>query len=162
MIGKLLDKLVFTVALLCSLQLPLLVEHYHQYLSGWYYATEQQVEGYQATAEAHQFASLQAMIEQHLTNADPSVQTDARQKLVTVDLLAELSLGMDIFAKGNLPEKIWYMLQPGRIGQLGAVVQNFKPGIPLILSDLLYAFVLALVLNMLVVLPFRLVNNKKA
>ena len=46
MIGRLLDKLVFGVALIVALQMPLLVDHYHQYLSGWYKATQSQVDGY--------------------------------------------------------------------------------------------------------------------
>ncbi len=159
MIGRLVDKLVFGAALILSLQMPLLVDYYHQYLSGWYKATQLQVDGYAATAKTHQFADVQAMINAHLNNAEPSVRTDAEQKLATVHLLAELSAGMDTFATGNLLEKMLFMLHPDRIQLLKDVVQNFKVGIPLNVSGLLFAVVFALLLNVLIMLPFRLMRS---
>ena len=161
MIGRLLDKLVFGVALIVALQMPLLVDHYHQYLSGWYKATQWQVDGYEATAKTHQFANAQAMIENHLKNPEPSVRTDAEQKLATVELLADLSVGMDTFATGNLLEKMLFMLHPNRIQVLKDVVQNFKPGIPLNASGLVFALVVALLLNFLLMLPFRVFGRKR-
>lgn len=160
MIGRLLDKLVFGVALIVSLQMPLLVEHYHQYLSGWYKATQWQVDGYEATAKTHQFANAQAMIENHLKNAEPSVRTDAEQKLATVELLADLRLGMDTFATGNLLEKMLFMLHPDRIHVLKDVIQNFKVGIPLNPSGLAFGVVFALLLNFLIMLPFRFFGRR--
>lgn len=161
MIRRLLDKLVFGVALIVALQIPLLVDHYHQYLSGWYKATQWQVDGYEATAKTHQFANAQAMIENHLKNPEPSVRTDAEQKLATVELLADVSVGMDIFATGNLLEKMLFMLHPNRIQVLKDVVQNFKPGIPLNASGLVFALVVALLLNFLLMLPFRVFGRKR-
>lgn len=161
MIGRLLDKLVFGVALIVALQMPLLVDHYHQYLSGWYKATQWQVDGYEATAKTHQFVNAQAMIENHLKNPEPSVRTDAEQKLATVELLADLSVGMDTFATGNLLEKMLFMLHPNRIQVLKDVVQNFKPGIPLNASGLVFALVVALLLNFLLMLPFRVFGRKR-
>ncbi|MBY0420259.1 MAG: DUF2937 family protein [Pararheinheimera sp.] len=161
MIGRLLDKLVFGVALIAALQMPLLVDHYHQYLSGWYKATKWQVDGYEATAKTHQFADAQAMIENHLKNAEPSVRTDAEQKLATVDRLADLSLGMDTFATGNLLEKMLFMLHPDRVHVLKDVVQNFKLGIPLSASGLAFGVLFALVLNFLVMLPFRVFGRRR-
>jgi Protein of unknown function (DUF2937) len=161
LIGRLLDKLVFAVALILSLQLPLLVDYYHQYLSGWYKATQLQVDGYAATAKTHQFADVQAMIDAHLNNAEPSVRTDAEQKQATVHLLAELSAGMDTFATGNLLEKMLFILHPDRIQLLKDVVQNFKPGIPLNASGLAFGLVFALVLNFLIMLPFRVFGNSR-
>jgi hypothetical protein len=161
-IGRLIDKLVFGVALIVSLQMPLLVDYYHQYLSGWYKATQSQVDGYAATAKTHQFASVQAMIDAHLNNPEPSVRTDAEQKLATVQLLADLSAGMDTFATGNLLGKMLFMLHPDRIQLLKDVVQNFKPGIPLNASGLAFAVVFALLLNVLIMLPFRVFGRRRS
>lgn len=162
MIARLLDKLVFGAALLVALQLPLLVDHYHQYLSGWYKATQWQVEGYQATAKEHGFVDLQAMITKHLNNSEPSVRTDAEQKQRTVQLLAELSRGLSQFDHGYLPEKVLFMLHPDRIHLLKDVVQNFKVGIPLNPADLAFAVLIALLLNILITLPFRLMRRSSA
>ncbi len=162
MIGRLVDKLVFGAALILSLQMPLLVDYYHQYLSGWYKATQSQVDGYAATAKTHQFANVQAMIDAHLNNAEPSVRTDAEQKLATVELLADLRLGMDTFATGNLLEKMLFMLHPDRVHVLKDVTQNFKLGIPLNPSGLAFAVVFALLLNFLIMLPFRFFGRRSA
>lgn len=159
MIGRLLDKLVFAAALLVSLQIPLFVDHYHQYLSGLYKATQWQVEGYAETAKAHEFADVQSMIATHLKNAEPSVRADAEQKMATVDRLAELTTGMDTFAHGNLLEKMLFILHPERIHVVKDVAQNFKAGIPLNPSGLIFAVVLALLLNSLIMLPFRLMRS---
>ncbi|WP_419572002.1 DUF2937 family protein [Rheinheimera sp.] len=161
MIKRLLDKLVFGAALLLSLQLPLLAEHYHQYLAGFYQATQLQVDGYSATAKAHQFADLDAMIAQHLQNPEPSVRDDARQKQATVDLLQELQAGIYTFEQGYLPEKLWFMLQPKRLPQLQAVVKNFTPGIPLTGEALLFAVLCALLLNLLLMWPFYAFGRQK-
>lgn len=154
MIGRLIDKLVFALALLVALQIPLLVDHYHQYLSGLYKATQWQVEGYEATAKANQFVDAKAMIEQHLRNTEPSVRADAEQKQKTIQELNELSSGIATFTHGSLLEKIWFMFQPARIQLLKDVVQNFKVGIPLSASGLLFSLVLAFILNFVILLPF--------
>ena len=160
MIGRLFDKLVFAVALIAALQVPLLVDHYHQYLSGWYKAIQSQVDGYETTAKAHQFADAKAMIDNHLKNPEPSVRADAEQKLQTISLLSELRLGMETFSSGTLFGKIGFMLHPDRIHLLKDVVQNFKPGIPLHASGLAFAVIGALVLNFLIMLPFRLMRSR--
>jgi hypothetical protein len=158
LIGRLIDKLIFGVALLFSLQMPLLVDHYHQYLAGWYKATQWQVDGYQATAKAHEYADANAMITHHLNNAEPSVRADAQQKLATIELLAQLNTGIQTFTNGHLLEKMMFMLHPQRTYALKDVVQNFKVGIPLSPSGLLFGVIFGLILNLLILLPFRLMN----
>lgn len=162
MIGRLIDKLVFGAALLFALQMPLLVDHYHQYLSGLYKATKWQVDGYEATAKAHEFADLNSMIDNHMKNAEPSVRADAEQKLETMEMLAELNAGMDTFAHGHLLEKMLFMLHPERVHVLKEVLHNFKVGIPLSASGLLFGVVFALLLNVLIMLPFRVFGRRRS
>jgi hypothetical protein len=155
LILRIVDKLIFGAALLLALQIPLLADHYQQYLSGMYQATKLQVDGYEATAKANQFADVQSMIDNHLQNSEPSVRDDARQKLATMDVLADLTQGMAVFKQGYLVEKLLFMLHPSRYGNLKAVISQFTPGIPLTLSGLAFAVVVALLLNLLLMLPFQ-------
>ena len=67
---------------------------------------------------------------------------------------------METFSSGTLFGKIGFMLHPDRIHQLKDVVQNFKPGIPLHISGLAFAVIGALVLNFLIMLPFRLMRSR--
>jgi hypothetical protein len=161
LILRIVDKLIFGAALLLALQLPLLADHYQQYLSGMYQATKWQVDGYAATAKANQFADVQSMLEQHLQNSEPSVRDDARQKLATMDVLADLTQGMVVFKQGYLVEKLLFMLHPSRYGNLKKVIRQFKPGIPLSPGSLAFSVLVALLLNLLLMLPFQLVRAGK-
>lgn len=161
MIKNVIDKLVFGIALVFALQLPLLADHYQQYLSGLYQATKWQVDGYQATAKMHGFPSVRAMIDRHLALNEPSVSTDAKQKLATLELFDELTSGVEIFNNGNLFERLAFMFHPKRLDALKETSKNFTLGIPLSPSDLGFGLVLGLLLNLLIMLPFTLLFARK-
>lgn len=161
MIGKLLDKLIFGAALLLALQLPLLTDHYQQYLSGLYESTQWQVNGFQTTAHRFGYASVEAMIERHLTNEEPSVRADANQKLATLARYRELQAGMTIFRQGNLISKTIYMFHPARLHDLEKTLTNFKPGIPFTLSGIAFGVIAALLANLILTLPFFLLARRR-
>lgn len=156
MIVNFFDKLTFTLAFICALQFPQLADHYQQHLAGLYHATKWQVDGYAETAEQYNFSSTQAMINRHLANAEPSVRADANQKQQTLLQFADLKKGMAIFEQGNLVQKMLYMFSPERVDRLQSTLDNFKLGIPLTASAVLFALVLAILLNQLLMLPHTL------
>ncbi|WP_299196183.1 DUF2937 family protein [uncultured Amphritea sp.] len=160
MIGRLLDKLVFGVALLLALQIPQLADHYQQYLSGWYESTRWQVEGYEATARQFGYPNIRAMIEQHQRNSEPSVRADAQQKLATLDLYNELQQGMAVFANGNLLTKSVYMFNPARYHYLEDTLDNFKPGIPLTVEGLAFGVIMGLLLNIIITQPCAFIARR--
>lgn len=161
LIERLIDKLIFGIALILALQVPLLADHYHQFLSGLYESTKWQVDGYEATARQHQYPDIKAMIEHHLQNSVPSVKTDAEQKLATLAMFDELKQGVLIFETGNLFNKAVYMFNPSRHGYLRQVLSNFHPGIPLTINGLLFGIVAGLALNYLITLPFIFFTRRK-
>jgi len=153
MLLRLVDKFVFGIALLLSLQVPQLADHYHQFLFGQYEATRRQVDGYAETANQHGFDSIDLMIDRHLNNNEPSVRTDALQKLVTLESFHDLREGVIIFERGNLVQKSIYMFNPDRHHRLRQTLENFKIGIPLTLEGIGFGFVLALLLNFILIQP---------
>ena len=161
MIVRIFDKLTFAVALIIALQVPQLTDHYQQHLAGLYQATKWQVDGYKATAQMHAFPSVKAMIDRHLRNSEPSVKTDAQQKLLTLDLFADLEGGMTIFKQGNFFEKLIYMFTPTRFGILKNTIDNFKLGIPLTFTGIAFGLVFGFLLNQLIMLPFTIYSVKK-
>ncbi|KDM89801.1 DUF2937 family protein [Photobacterium galatheae] len=161
MIGKLLDKLIFGAALLLALQLPLLADHYQQYLAGMYESTQWQVNGYQATAHRFGYTSVQAMIERHLTNEEPSVRADANQKKATLARYQSLQNGMTVFRQGNLFSKVMYMFHPTRLHDLEKTLTNFKPGIPFTLSGIAFGVITALLANLIITLPFSFLTKRR-
>ncbi|TDO97951.1 DUF2937 family protein [Marinomonas balearica] len=160
MIGRILDKLLFGTALLLALQVPLLVDHYQQFLSGLYESTKWQVEGYEATAKKYEYSSLRSMIDHHLQNDVKSVREDAHQKLLTLDLFDELSKGIQIFNDGHLIDKAIFMLHPSRYVYLEKTIQHFKIGIPLSATGLTFGVVVAFIIHLLLTWPFIAVSRR--
>ncbi len=158
---RLIDKLVFAVTLLLALQVPVLADHYHQFLAGYYESTRQQIEGYEATARRHQYPNLQAMIDDHRRNPTPSVRTDAEQKQQTLIHYGELAQALKLFEQGNLLEKAGYMFSPTRLGMLHQTIANFKPGLPLTPEGLGFGVLVGLILNTILLLPWVGRNRRR-
>ncbi|PJE79111.1 hypothetical protein CI610_01919 [invertebrate metagenome] len=159
MIGQLIDKLIFGAALLVALQIPLLADHYQQFLSGFYEATKCQVERYEATARQYNYPSVGAMINHHLLNPEPSVRADAQQKRETIQQLQEISTGITAFKSGNMVPKVIYMFHPVRYHYLKKTLNNFKPGFPLTLNGLTFGVIVGLLINWIVLWPFILIRR---
>jgi len=155
LILRIVDKFIFALTLILTLQIPQLADHYQQYLSGLYQATQSQVEGYESTAIEFKFADLQSMIDRHLHNTEPSVRADAMQKMQTLAFFAELQEGVDIFDNGHLFDKLLYMLKPTRYETLKGTMANFKMGIPFTISGLGFGIVFGLILNLFMMWPLN-------
>lgn len=157
--AALFDKLLFGVTLLIALQIPQLSDQYQQFLSGLYQSTKWQVQGYEATAIKHDYPNVNAMIEHHLQNDVQSVRTDAQQKQVTLQTYEKLSVAMRLFEQGNLFSKTVYMFNPQRYHYLQQTLVHFTPGIPLTMSGILFGIIGGLILNYLLILPFKLTHT---
>ncbi len=156
---RLIDKLIFGVALLGALQTPILLAHYQQFLSGQYDVLGALMNDYQENAVAHGYSGAGAMIEHHAQNEVASVRADAELKREQLTQFDALSTGMKVFSQGNLLQKVWYVFQPKRFATLQKVTANFKPGLPLTIETLVFAFVIALLVSWLVTLPFVLLRH---
>lgn len=156
MFTQLLDKLIFGLALLVCLQVPLLADHYQQFIAGQLDSIQWQVDGYEANAKQHGYADARAMIAHHQQNEVASVRTDALQKLETLEEFDRLTNGLLVFQEGNLLEKAYFMFQPDRYDVLKKTLYNFKPGVPLGTEGVVFGLVAALILNLMIVLPFWL------
>lgn len=161
MIGRLIDKLIFGVALIVALQVPLIFDHYQQFLSGLYESTKWQVEGYETTANRHEYPSVRAMIDHHLQNDVLSVRTDAEQKLATLHIFEQLKAGVETFKNGNIIRKSLYMFRPSRYGYLKKTLDNFTPGIPLTIHGIVFGGGLGLLISFLITLPFTLLGWRR-
>lgn len=162
MLLNLVDKCLFGSLLIVFLQVPILADHYTQFISGSFDATKLQVEGYEATAAEHQFADVKAMIETHLNNPEASVRSDAKQKIATMQRFEDLKFALHIFTQGHIFQKAIYMFQPAHWDTFKKVWPNFKPGLPLSLEYFLYAFVIALLFSEGLVALLRLVLKRNA
>jgi hypothetical protein len=149
------DKIVFGVLLLLFFQVPILADHYLQFVSGYFEATERQVEGFKANATQHEYADVYAMIKDLSANPNSVVRTDAQQKMQTMQEYEDLKVSMVTLKNGNIYERAWFMFHPARWQTLNKVYENFKPGIPLHLQDLGFSLLTALILSLCIMWPFK-------
>lgn len=144
------------------LQVPMISDHYLQYVSGYYESTKLQVNGFEANARRHEYSDVYAMISDLLNNSSAVVRVDAEQKLQTMKDFADLKSAMIILSSGNMFEKLVFILNPSRSSALGKVLDNFRPGIPLSVSVLAYSVLSALLLNFILISPIRYVASRLA
>lgn len=160
MIFKTLDKLFFGVTLVLALQVPQLADHYQQFLAGMHESSQWQIDGYQATANKYNYASIDAMIEHHLQNEVHSVRDDAMQKQQTLTTHAVLSDGLTTFQNGNIIQKLLFMLSPSGWQYIDNTLQNFSFGLPITTEGILFGVVFGLLLNMLISTPSSMIAKK--
>ena len=150
------DKIIFGALLILFFQVPILADHYLQYVSGYFDATEKQVEGFKANAAQHNYPDVYAMIKDLSVNTSLVVRTDAEQKLQTMHEYENLKKTIAALKNGNIYQRAVFMFNPARWETLKKVYENFKPGIPLSFNDIGFSIVTALILSVLILWPFRL------
>ena len=155
------DKIVFGALLLLFFQVPILSDHYLQYVSGYYDAITKQVDGFKENAAKHEYSDVYAMINDLLINENSVVRTDAEQKMETMHEYEELTLTIATLKGGNIYERAWFIFNPSRLDTLKKVYENFKPGIPLSGSDIGFSIITALILSICLMWPFRLLVSRK-
>ena len=155
------EKIVFGVLLIILFQVPILADHYLQFVSGYYEATSKQVEGFKQNAAQHQYPDVYAMIDDLSNNSNSVVRTDAEQKMQTMREYEELKLTIATLQNGNIVERALFMFNPARWSTLEKVAVNFKPGIPLGLNDILFGVLVALLLSTLIIWPLRFLFRRR-
>jgi len=156
-----LDKVIFATVLILAFQIPIISDHYLQYLSGYFQSTKDQVAGYQKNALQHQYANVDEMIADLLQSKSPVVRSDAMQKQQNLTKYHELTVAIEILQTGDVFQRAWYMFNPSRWQVLKQVMVNFKPGLPLTIKDLLYACLFALLASFLLMLPIKWLMNEQ-
>ncbi|MGY5453404.1 DUF2937 family protein [Agarivorans sp. MS3-6] len=155
MLVNTLDKVLFAVLLLAFFQMPILTEHYLQFVNGQYHSAKQQVDNFQINADLHQYASIDAMIDDFKQNSNLAVRTDAMQKQQTMANFRQLGQAIELFTQGNLYQKSIYMFSPERWQTLKKVLANFTPGISLNPLTIVYSVIAALFLGGMLMWPIR-------
>jgi hypothetical protein len=148
------DRLLFATLLVATLQLPILSDHYRQYLSGYLAALNEQINAWNRIAKEFSFTSIDAFIQHLESNPDAVVQKDATSKRTTLIDFERKREGLTLLKEGSFPEQVIYMFSPNNLSTLNEVMKNFKPGLPLTPSSIVYSVVLAIVLDAVLLLPF--------
>ena len=148
------DRLLFACLLLIALQLPILSDHYRQYLSGYIDGLNEQVETWQQLAKEFKFDSVDDFITHLQGNADPIVAKDAQTKRDTLIELHNKQAGLAVLNSDNYPQHWLYIFSPNNFSTLSKVIENFRPSLPLTPTAIVYSVVLAIILDAILLMPF--------
>lgn len=158
MIKRTLDKLLFAALLVVAMQVPILADHYLQYLTGFSDATSEEVSRYQRLANEFGYSSVESMVSELSNSETPVVRADAQNKAASLARLNELKTGINTLSNGHYFEQAWYMFHPTRTDTLERVVSNFSPSVPLSAPAIAYSLITALALNLLLWTPIALLT----
>ncbi|MBU2977447.1 DUF2937 family protein [Alteromonas sp. C1M14] len=151
---RFIDKLFFAALFVACLQIPVLIDHYRQYLTGFYDATYQQVEGLNALATQYGFDSAEELVAYLSGNRDAIVRQDAQAKAQLLVTLSDTQAGLNILNHGHYFQRVSYIFSPKRYQTLTNVLDNYTPALPLTIPSVLYSLLLALLLNIVLASPF--------
>ncbi|PSW21189.1 DUF2937 domain-containing protein [Photobacterium sanctipauli] len=160
MIKRIIDRLIFGGLLVATLQIPMLADHYLQYLSGFYDATSQQVNAYRINARQHGYSSAESMINALLQESNAVVRFDAKQKLEILNQHQGLEQAIDTLSTGHLLDKALFMFNPARFDELQRVLAHYTPGIPIDIESIAICIAMALGLNATLYLPLMLFRRQ--
>lgn len=159
MIGRIVDKIVFAALFVVALQVPILADHYRQYLSGYFDAMQSEVDGLTKLASSNGYPSVDAMIQALSNNEAQLVRDDAALKQQTLIRYERANTGLSALDTSNYFKQAWYMFQPAQYQTLNRVLANFQPSVPLQPSAIGASFIVALCLNLLVICPVWLTKK---
>ena len=147
------DKIIFAAIFIVALQVPILADHYRQYLSGYHDATVQSVAEYEQLAAQYGYASAGEMIEDLQNNSEAVVREDASNKAQKIQQLAVIKQGIATLSDGNYFTQAWYMFTPQRYTTLKRVAENFSPSVPLSPTAVIFSLIVAILANLLIWTP---------
>lgn len=153
MIVRVLDKVLFAVLFIITLQVPILADHYRQYLSGYYDALRDEVTSSTELAKQHGFSSVEAMLESLQQNNEAVVRENATLKAERFAQINIIEQGMRKLEHGHYFEKLVFMATPSQYDTLDRVLDNFRPSVPLTPSPIIFSLVTAILLNLLIWTP---------
>lgn len=159
MIGRIVDKIVFATLFVIALQVPILADHYRQYLSGYFDAVQSEVDGLSTLARNNGYASVQSMIQDLSQNEAQLVREDAVLKQQTLDRYERTQVGLAALNTSNYFKQAWYMFQPTQYKTLNRVLENFHPSVPLQPMAIGASFIVALLLNLFIISPIWLTRK---
>lgn len=157
---RLLDKLLFAALLIVTLQVPIVTDHYLQYLNGYLDATQGEVDHYQQLAGTYGYPDVAAMLAALNANSDPLVRDDAVHKQQVLAAHQSARQAMLTLQTSNYFEQFWYFAQPSQYARLGKVLTLYQPSLPLQPEAVGSALVTSLTLYLLFWLPFALLRRR--
>jgi hypothetical protein len=161
MILSTLDKLFFGFTLVLALQVPQFTDQYYQFLAGVQSSNQWQIDGYQRTADKYGYASIEAMIDHHLSNDVESVRDDAGQKQATLKRFNSIAEGLQVFETGNLLQKVAYTLSEQGREFVKPTLNQFSFGLPITSEGIIFGILFGLFLNLIISAPTRVVVHKR-
>ena len=158
---RLIDKIVFAALLILMLQVPIVTDHYVQYLNGYVDATQAEVDHYQQLADTYGYTDINSMLTALQANQDELVRDDARHKQTVLLAHKEAQKAPHNLRTSNYFEQAWYFAQPAQYQRLGQVLNLYQPSLPLKPQAVGSALITSLSLYLLFWLPVAWLRHRR-
>lgn len=161
MILGLLDKLWFAGLFILMLQIPIVADHYRQYLSGYIAATESEIKHYNSLAQDYGYANTEEMLSVLLNNSDPLVRDDTVHKIAVIADFQASVVALRQLNNSHYFQQLWIFLQPYQYSRLAAVLEYYRPSIPLHLPAIGSALASTLTVYLILLIPFLTLRKRQ-
>tara|TARA_B100000929_G_scaffold106403_1_gene84226 strand:- start:28 stop:543 length:516 start_codon:yes stop_codon:yes gene_type:complete len=158
---RLIDKIVFAALLILMLQVPIVTDHYVQYLNGYVDATQAEVDHYQQLADTYGYTDINSMLTALQANQDALVRDDAQHKQTVMQAHKEAQQALKKLRTSNYFEQAWYFAQPAQYQRLGQVLNLYQPSLPLKPQTVGSALITSFSLYLLLWLPVALLRHRR-
>ena len=158
---RLIDKIVFAALLILMLQVPIVTDHYVQYLNGYVDATQAEVDHYQQLADTYGYTDINSMLTALQANKDALVRDDAQHKQTVMQAHKEAQQALKKLRTSNYFEQAWYFAQPAQYQRLGQVLNLYQPSLPLKPQTVGSALITSFSLYLLLWLPVALLRHRR-
>ena len=158
---RLIDKIVFAALLILMLQVPIVTDHYVQYLNGYVDATQAEVDHYQQLADTYGYTDINSMLTALQANQDELVRDDAQHKQTVMQAHKEAQQALKKLRTSNYFEQAWYFAQPAQYQRLGQVLNLYQPSLPLKPQTVGSALITSFSLYLLLWLPVALLRHRR-
>ena len=161
MISGLFSKILFSILFIGFLQVPILADHYRQYLSGYLDATNNEILHYQSLAHEYGYTSVEQMLVALSSNNDPLIQKDTAHKQEVIANHDQAKKALIQLEQSHYFEQIGLFVQPQQYPRLVKVLNQYQPSLPMHLPSIGAALATTISFYLFLILPFKLLERRK-
>ncbi|WP_017444135.1 DUF2937 family protein [Gayadomonas joobiniege] len=140
--------ILFTFFLLVGLQVPAFLQQYQLVSTARYAEAQQNLSGFQQTADRYFNGQLDQLIQHYEKSSDPVIQDDSQSVLKIARRVAALEQEQEVF-KQSQPLVAWHVVTNAQPDVLAQTQQEYSYLVPLNTAALAWGFSVAIALSLL-------------
>ncbi|WP_448549963.1 DUF2937 family protein [Thalassotalea fusca] len=148
------DKITFTLAFICGIQLPAFMYSYGHHLRGRIAEANVEMQNFQAIADLQFEGNLDRLIQHFSNNSDVAIQQTGQLMLNLVDRITSYQIQLDALSQNSYLDNIIGFIRYFNAEIASQTWQQYVPSIPLNVESLTTGIVCAISISVLLNLFF--------